>query len=238
MAPPVSGRRQQNPAYRPALTVLESATPRDVAVARTGGVGFVTDKPLFCGIRALRACPVAAVHGKRGYMAVPYKVVSGAFTERPRSASNGPAPGRIRPQAAPALYRLLADSALYRAAFSACGFPLALVDAGHGQAFVEVNPAFEGFFGYRAAEARGRAFAALILHGDASVAERLFDHGSSCWRLRAWRKDGAVLEVEVTAGAVRDTDGRLTHWMLGFADCGEHARMRGRVATEASGTDA
>ena len=160
-------------------------------------------------------------------MAIPYRVVSGAFSERPRPpAANGAAQRTMRPQAAPALYRLLAESALYRAAFSACGFPLALVDAAPGQAFVEVNAAFEGFFGYKAAEARGRAFAALVLRGDASVAERLFDHGSSCWRLRAWRKDGEALEVEVTAGAVRDADGRLTHWMLGFADCGERARVR------------
>ena len=34
-----------------------------------------------------------------------------------------------RREAAPALFRLLADSALSRAALSACGLPLALVEA-------------------------------------------------------------------------------------------------------------
>ena len=226
MAPPVSGRRQQNPAYRPALTVFEQrhrAAPCEACPER---VGFVTDEQLLRANRALRACSSAGVRGKRKAMTVPYRVVSGAFTERRRPAPGGPAHGSLRPQAAPALYRLLAESALFRTAFGACGFPLALVDAAPGQVFVEVNPAFEGFFGYRAAEARGRAFASLIVRGDASVAERLFDHGSSCWRLRAWRKDGEALEVEVTAGAVRDADGRLTHWMLGFADCSEPARLR------------
>ena len=34
-----------------------------------------------------------------------------------------------RPEAAPALFRLLSDSALSRAALGACGFPVALLDA-------------------------------------------------------------------------------------------------------------
>lgn len=171
-------------------------------------------------------------------MSIPYRVVNGGFSDRPRPPASGTVAQRTaRPQAAPALYRLLAESALYRAAFSACGFPLALVDAAPGQALVEVNPAFEGFFGYKAAEARGRAFASLILRGDTTVAERLFDHGSSCWRLRAWRKDGEALEVEVTAGAVRDADGRLTHWMLGFADGSDPGRLREQSAGASATAD-
>ena len=57
-------------------------------------------------------------------------------------------------QPAPALARLLSDSALSRAALAACGFPVALADAAaKGRPLTYVNPAFETYFGYRAEEA-------------------------------------------------------------------------------------
>ena len=56
-----------------------------------------------------------------------------------------------KPEAAPALYRLLTDSALSRAALGACGIPLAILDARiPARSVTYVNPAFETFFGVRA----------------------------------------------------------------------------------------
>ena len=135
-----------------------------------------------------------------------------------------------RPQAAPALYQLLSDSALSRAALAACGFPLALLDAGSAARAVSyVNPAFEGFFGYREGEALGRSLAALIFRGDAPLVQRLIAEPAARWKLRAWGKDGAVRHVELALGAVRGSDGRLTHWVLGFSDRSEIEQLRAEI---------
>lgn len=68
-----------------------------------------------------------------------------------------------RIEAAPALFRLLSDSALSRAALGACGFPLAIVDASAPTRPVShANAAFEGFFGYKPGESLGRPLAALL----------------------------------------------------------------------------
>ena len=145
-----------------------------------------------------------------------------------------PPPGRpvhARRDAAPALFRLLADSALSRAALSACGLPLALIDAdGPGRPVTYVNAAFEGFFGYREAEVRGRGVVDLLFHGDEALAQRLFGEPASRWRLPAWSKDGAALQVEAALGAVRAADGRLTHWVLGIVDRSELESLRAEVA--------
>ena len=87
-------------------------------------------------------------------------------------------PAGRRPEVAPALFRLLAESALSRAALDACGVPLVLVDAAaEGNAISYVNRAFEAFFGYRAAEALGRPAANLLFSeiGRASCRERVCD---------------------------------------------------------------
>ena len=148
-------------------------------------------------------------------------------------------PNKVRPlppvhgrrEAAPALFRLLSDSALSRAALSVCGFPLLLVDAdGPGRPVTYVNAAFEEFFGYREAEARGRGVVDLLFHGDEAVAQRLFGEPASRWRLPAWSKNGAALQVEATVGAVRAADGRLTHWVLGIVDRSELESLRAEIA--------
>ena len=132
-----------------------------------------------------------------------------------------------RNEVAPALFRLLADSALSRAALSACGFPLALVDAdAPGCPVTYVNSAFEGFFGYREGEARGRNVVDLLFRGDEAVAHRLFGEPSSRWRLPAWSKDGGALQVEASVGAVRASDGHLSHWVLSFTDRTELEHLR------------
>ena len=116
-------------------------------------------------------------------------------------------PKRLQqPENAPALSRLLSDSALCRAALAACGFPLAMLDARDAARPVTyVNAAFEGFVGYRAAESNSR------------------------WKARAWAKDGGPRHVEITLGAVHDPDGELTHWVLAFADRSEVERLRSQL---------
>ncbi len=130
-----------------------------------------------------------------------------------------------RPEVAPALFRLLAESALSRAALDACGVPLVLVDAATDNAISYVNRAFEGFFGYRAAEALGRSVGTLLF-ADAEAAARLYTVAEAQLLLRARCKDGAPARVEVAVGAVRGVDGRVTHWVLAFSDRTELEQLR------------
>jgi PAS domain S-box-containing protein len=117
------------------------------------------------------------------------------------------------------LEKLLADSALARAALRICGFPLAIVDAAAtGRPVVYANPAFERFFGLRAGEAAGRPLATLIFRGDEAMLYRLLAQAPAFRELETWNKDGALRHVEMTLGALRDPEGRLTHWVAGFAD--------------------
>ena len=135
-----------------------------------------------------------------------------------------------RPDTAPALFRLLSDSALSRAALSACGFPLALLDGSTATRPVTyVNPAFEGFFGYGAGEAVGRPLATLVFRGDDALAQRLLAEPASRWQLRVWTKDGAVRFVELALGAVRSTEGRVTHWVVAFSDRSEIEKLRAEL---------
>jgi len=133
-----------------------------------------------------------------------------------------------RPQAAPALFRLLADSALSRAALNACGVPLALLDV-EKRAVAYVNSAFGAYFGFGEAEAVGKSIAALLLRGDEALAQRVLADCPSAWPLTAWRKDGAELQLQLSLAGVRDADGRLTHWVLTFSDRTEVERLRAEL---------
>ena len=122
------------------------------------------------------------------------------------------------------LEKLLADSALARAALRTCGFPLAIVDAiAAGRPVVYANPAFERFFGLHAGEAASRPLASLVLRGDEATLYRLLAQSPSHRELQVWSKDGRMHNVGLTLGAVRDAEGRLTHWVAGFADL-EHLK--------------
>jgi PAS domain S-box-containing protein len=132
-------------------------------------------------------------------------------------------------KAAPALARLLEDSALSRAVFSACRLPLALVDATTARRILWVNPAFEGFFGWKQADSTGRGLATLIFRGDDGLVQRLVADAGSHWNLDAYGKDGATRHVEVALGAVRAVDGRLTHWVLSFCDRTEVEQLRAEL---------
>lgn len=140
-------------------------------------------------------------------------------------------PSRLhKAEPAPALYRLLADSALSRAALGACGLPIAMLDARTGSLPVTyVNAAFEGFFGYRAGDALGRPLAALLFRGDEPLVHRLLAESSSRWKLKAWTKDGAVRHVEISFGAVHSAEGELTHWVVAFADRSEVEKLRAEL---------
>lgn len=127
---------------------------------------------------------------------------------------------------APALARLLADSALSRAALAACGFPVALSDAAaKGLPLTYVNPAFESFFGYRAEEVIGRPVITLLFPEDEGAAI-MFKDAPARLRMHARRKSGVAAQVELSIGMVHGVDGRLTHWVLAFADRSEIERMR------------
>ena len=60
--------------------------------------------------------------------------------------------------------------------------------------------------------------ALLIFRGDEAMLYRLLAQAPAYRELQAWSKDGSVRNVEMTLGAVRDPEGRLTHWVAGFAD--------------------
>jgi PAS domain S-box-containing protein len=140
-------------------------------------------------------------------------------------------PSRLhKPQPAPALYRLLSDSSLSRAALGACGFALAMLDARAGsRPITYVNAAFEEFFGYSADEALGRPLAALLFRGDEPLLQRLLAESSSRWKLRAWGKDGAVRHVEIALGALHSAEGELTHWVMAFSDRAEVEKLRSQL---------
>src|ERR1700675_2262039 len=89
-----------------------------------------------------------------------------------------------KPQGAPALFRLLSDSALSRAALGACGVPVPPLDAAaNNHGFTYVNAAFEAFFGYRESEALGRSVAALLFRDDEALLQRLLAESPRRWEL-------------------------------------------------------
>jgi PAS domain S-box-containing protein len=136
-----------------------------------------------------------------------------------------------RPDPSASLHRLLADSAVWRAALGACAFPLAVLDAtAPARPVSYLNGAFEGYFGYRSAEALGRPLSALLFRGDDALVHRLLAESASRWELKAWGKDGEVRHVELALGAVRSAEGRLTHWVVAFSDRAEVERLRAEIA--------
>ena len=137
--------------------------------------------------------------------------------------------GATRPEVAPALFRLLAEAALSRAALDACGLPVALADAAGSRPISYVNQAFEAFFGYRAAEALGRP-AQVLLAMEPGGAEQLFREPAPRVVLRAQRKDCSLAQVEVSVVAVSLKKKRITHWVLAFSDCTELVQLRERFS--------
>ena len=125
----------------------------------------------------------------------------------------------------PALSRLLSESALFRAALGALGFPVAILDAADPARPVSyVNRAFEEFFGYAESEALARPLAQLVLRGDEPLAHRLLAGSRAHWQIQVFTRDGSPRRVEASVGAVRGADERITHWVVAFAECRESSR--------------
>jgi PAS domain S-box-containing protein len=136
----------------------------------------------------------------------------------------------LRPQAAPALFQLLSDSALSRAALNACGVPLVLLDASNPKHPVSyVNAAFAACFGFSEHEALGKSLATLVLQRDEALLQRMLLDSPSAWQLSVWRKDGSAVNVELTLGGVRAVDGRQTHWVMTFLDRTEVEKLRAEL---------
>lgn len=139
----------------------------------------------------------------------------------------GPSNRPAREIAAPALFRLLSESALYRAAFSACGVALGIVDARLPRPqLVQVNQAFERFFGLHGSDACRHSVAALLLNGDVALERRLFvDVPTREW-VMIQPLEGDCVAVEITIDPLRDSAGQLTHWAVSFAASRERTRLR------------
>lgn len=131
-------------------------------------------------------------------------------------------------EAAPALFRLLSDSALYRAAMAASRVPLALLDAQHpGLPFVFVNSAFEQLSGYAERDALGRpaGLALAPCGGEGSLGALLAPEGNvtaataglriAC---RVRRRDATERAVLAAFDPVRDERGGIGHWVVAIDD--------------------
>lgn len=135
-----------------------------------------------------------------------------------------------RSQPAPALFRLLSESAVSRAALEACGFPLALLDATlPARPVTYVNAAFVNYFGWNEADVIGRSPAKLLFRGDEGALHRLLADPGTRWHLKTSGKDGESRDVELALGTVRSVEGKVTHWVLSFSDCSELERLRAEL---------
>ena len=135
-----------------------------------------------------------------------------------------------RREAAPALSRLLAECAMARSALGACGFPLAILDAGPtARPLVYVNSAFEAYFGCRAQDVVGRGLGAAVFRGDEAMVHRMLAEPNPRRTGKAWARDGSPRPVELTIGAVRNAEGATTHWVLAFSDRTEVERLRAEL---------
>jgi PAS domain S-box-containing protein len=133
-----------------------------------------------------------------------------------------------RAQAAPALFRLLSESAVWRGALEGCAFPVALLAATQPACTLAyVNAAFVRYFGWSEADALGSSPARLLFRGDEAALQKLLADPGTRWQLSTPGKDGEERHVELVLGAVRSVEGKLTHWVLSFQDCSELERLRG-----------
>lgn len=135
-----------------------------------------------------------------------------------------------RRDGAPSLSRLLAEAAMARAALGSCPSPIAILDAASpSRAVVYVNDAFDEMFGIRAQEATGKALGALVFRGDEALVHRMLAESAFSKPVRAWSKDGTPRPVNLSLGALRDRDGRVTHWVASFADRSEAEKLQAEL---------
>jgi PAS domain S-box-containing protein len=138
-------------------------------------------------------------------------------------------PDKARRATAPALFRLLSECTLSRAALECCGVAVIVVEANARKPVVtHVNASFAALFGYTADEVIGKDLAALVFAGDADFVPHLAGSARQ-WDISARAKDGSELPVRVSVSGVRTADGALTHWVFVFADRSELERLRAEV---------
>jgi len=131
---------------------------------------------------------------------------------------------------APSLSRLLAEAAMARAALGACPSPIAILDAASpSRPVAYVNDAFQELFGIRGDEAVGKALGALIFRGDEALLHRMLAESAFSRPVRAWSRDGTPRPVQISLGALRDREGRVTHWVAGFADRSEAEKLQSEL---------
>jgi len=137
-----------------------------------------------------------------------------------------------RPVLAPALFRLLSDSAMSRAALASCGAAVAIVDAQDANwPIAYLNPAFEHLFGHRDRDVCGQPLVSLILSREPGMQDLLLEAVQLPHEICAIHKNGTRRDVEIVLGPVYDSGGRLTHWVMTFTDQSELARLRAELAT-------
>jgi len=150
-----------------------------------------------------------------------------AVLDRPRHAGGAVQMAKAIGGAAPALFRLLSDSALNRAALDVCAAPVVIMDASATEyPVVYVNPAFEALLGYSSKEAVGRPARGLLV-ADTEIMLGWLPWGGELARIEiaCRHRDGSAVHVDAVAGDVRGTRGERTHWVLTLTDLG---RLRGR----------
>ena len=131
---------------------------------------------------------------------------------------------------APALSRLLAEAAMARAALGACPTPVAILDAGSpSRPVTYVNGAFEEMFGVRAKDAVGKALGALVFRGDEALVHRMLAESVFGKAVKAWSRDGSPRPVTLALGALRDHDGRVTHWVASLSDRCEAEKLQAEL---------
>lgn len=117
-----------------------------------------------------------------------------------------------------------------RAALGSCPAPIAILDAAlPSRPVVYVNDAFEEMFGIRGQEATGKALGALVFRGDEALLHRMLAESAFSKPVRAWSKDGTPRPVSLALGALRDRDGRVTHWVASFADRSEAEKLQAEL---------
>lgn len=135
-----------------------------------------------------------------------------------------------RRDSTPALTRLLGESAMARSALGACPAPVAILDAASpSRPITYVNAAFEEAFGVRAQDAIGRPLGALVFRGDEALLHRMLAESVFKRPVKAWAKDGSPRPVELALGALRNAEGRVTHWVASFADRSELEELRAEL---------
>ena len=52
---------------------------------------------------------------------------------------------------------------------------------------------------------------------------------ASRWQVKAWTRSDSLRHVELALGAVRNAEGRVTYWVVSFADRSEAEKLRAEL---------